>query len=303
MESALKSLRNRIPILIGLGLLTLLAYKVVQLWDEVAQYVWGGDCALLGLSLLILAGYCVVLAFAWQLILRVLGASLGWTTAAAVYFYSNLMRYIPGTFWYIPGRVHLSRSHGVVAEKSSLSLVLESYLELLSALLVGGGALVMAFGGISVVPLAGAAVLLLLGLRPVVFLRVVNAILRRIGREEIALVLPYRQMVLLLLPYLASWALYGLAFWVLLLFLRVPELPSPWATASICALSWVAGFLALPVPQGLGVREAVLTFLLSNYMPVAVASLAALLWRLCMLVAEAACTGVAAGLSRLSRPT
>jgi uncharacterized membrane protein YbhN (UPF0104 family) len=303
MEGALKSLRNRIPILIGLGLLTLLAYKVVQLWDEVAQYVWGGDCALLGLSLLILAGYCVVLAFAWQLILRVLGASLGWTTAAAVYFYSNLMRYVPGTFWYIPGRVHLSRSHGVAAEKSSLSIILELFLALVSALLVGAGALGMAFGSISVVPLAGAAVLLVLGLRPVVFLRVVNAVLRRIGREEIALVLPYRQMVLLLLPYLASWALYGLAFWVLLLFLRVPQLPSPWATASICALSWVAGFLALPIPQGLGVREAVLTFLLSNYMPVAVASLAALLWRLCMLVAEAACTGVAAGLSRLSRPT
>jgi uncharacterized membrane protein YbhN (UPF0104 family) len=297
----MKSVRNRIPILIGLGLLTLLAYKVVQLWDEVAQYVWGGDSALLGLSLLILMSYLALVAFAWERILRVLGASLGWMTGATVWFYSNLMRYVPGTFWYIPGRVKLSRSHGVAAEKSSLSLVLESYLELLSGLLVGGAALVMAFGGSSVVPLAGVSALMLLGLRPVIFLRVVNAILRRIGREEIALDLPYRQMVLLLLPYLASWALYGLSFWVLLLFLRVPEPPSPWAVASICALSWVAGFLALPIPQGLGVREAVLTFLLSNHMPVAIAGLAALLWRLCILVAEAAGAGMAGGLNQLSR--
>ncbi len=303
MTAAMRSVRNRIPLLIGLGLLAFLAYKVVQLWDEVAQYVRGGDPALLGLSLLILMSYLALVAFAWERILRVLGASLGWMTGAAVWFYSNLMRYVPGTFWYIPGRVQLSRSHGVAPEKSSLSLVLELYLELLSGLLVGGGALVKAFGGSSVVPLAGVSALMLLGLRPAVFIRVVNAILRRMGREEIALDLPYRQMVLLLLPYLASWALYGLAFWVLLLFLRVPEPPSPWAAASICALSWVAGFLALPIPQGFGVREAVLTFLLSNHMPVAVASLAALLWRLSMLVAEVACMGVAAGLSRLPRLT
>jgi len=301
MESALKSLRNRIPTLVGIGLLALLAYRVVQLWDELSQYVWGGDYGLLGLSLLILMSYLAVVAFAWELILRVLGASLGWMTGATVWFYSNLMRYLPGTFWYILGRVRLSRSHGVVAEKSSLGLVLESYLELLSALLVGAGILAMAVGSLALVLVGAVAALLLLGLRPVVFLRVVNAILRRIGREQIALDLRYRQMLLILLPYLASWALYGLAFWLLLLFLRVPEPPSPWAAASICALSWAAGFLALPIPQGLGVREAVLTFLLSNYMPVAIASLVALLWRLCILVAEIAAAGMAGGLNQLSR--
>jgi hypothetical protein len=301
MLAAMKAMRKRMPLLIGLALLTLPTYKVVQLWDEVAEYVRGGDYALLALSLLILMSYLVVVAFAWQWTLRVLGASLGWMRGARVWFYSNLMRYVPGTLWYIPGRVQLSRSHGVAVEKSSLSLVLESYFELLSGLLVGAGALVMAFGAISVLPLAGVAVLLLLGLRPVIFLRLVNAILRRIGREGITLALSYRQMVVLLLPYLASWALYGLAFWVLLLFVRVREPPSPVVTASICALSWVAGFLALPIPQGLGVREAVLTLLLSKYMPVALASLTALLWRLCILLAEIVGAGMAGGLNQLSR--
>lgn len=159
----------------------------------------------------------------------------------------------------------------------------------------------MPFGGISLLPVACIAAILLLGLRPVVFLRVVNAILRRIGRQEIALDLPYRQMVLLLLPYLASWIVYGVGFWTLLEFLRVPDPPNLWVTTSICALSWAAGFLALPIPQGIGVRDAVLAYLLSAYMPLGVASLSALLWRFCVLVAEVACIGVAGGLSWWSR--
>jgi uncharacterized membrane protein YbhN (UPF0104 family) len=303
MTAAIRSVRNRIPLIIGLALLAFLVYKVVQLWDEVAPYVWGGNYPLLGLSMLILVWYFAVLALAWLLILKALGGSLGWAAGAVAYFYSNLMRYVPGTFWYIPGRVQLCRNHGVVAAKTSLSIILELCLTVLSALLVGSGALVTALGGVTLVPLAGIAVILLVGLRPAVFLRVVNAALRRMGREEIALVLPYRQMLLLLSPYLGSWVLYGFAFWVLLLFLRVPEPPSPWAAASICALSWVAGFLILPIPQGVGVRDAVLAYLLSTYMPIGVASLAALVWRLCILLAEVICTGIAGAFSRSSHAT
>ena len=94
-----------------------------------------------------------------------------------------------------------------------------------------------------------------------------------------------------------------MGFWTLLKFMRVQDSPNLWVTTSICALSWAAGFLALPIPQGIGVRDAVLAYLLSSYMPIAVASLAALLWRFCVLVAEVACTAVAGGFSQLSRRT
>ncbi len=236
---------------------------------------------MLGLSLLMLVFHCALLAFAWQLILRVLGVSLGWLTGATVYFYCNFMRYLPGTFWYIPSRVHLSRIHGVVAERSSPSLVLDLYLAVLSALLLGAGILATAFGSLSVLLVASLAALLLLGLRPAILLGLVNTMLRRIGRAEIIFDLGCRQM--------------------LLNFLRVPDLPSVWATTSICALSWAAGFLALPIPQGIGVHDAVLAFLLSNYMAVATAGVAALLWRLSVLLADAASTGLAGGLSQLLR--
>lgn len=300
-EKAWRSLRYRMPLLVGIAVLAFLAYRVAQLWGELSQDIWGGNYPLLGLSLLMLVFHCALLAFAWQLILRVLGVSLGWLTGATVYFYCNFMRYLPGTFWYIPSRVHLSRIRGVVAERSSLSLVLELYLAVLSALLVGAGILATAFGGLSVLLVASLAALLLLGLRPAILLGLVNTILRRIGRAEIIFDLGCRQMLLILLPYLASWILYGVSFWMLLSFLRVPDLPSVWATTSICALSWAAGFLALPIPQGIGVHDAVLAFLLSNYMAVATAGVAALLWRLSVLLADAASTGLAGGLSQLLR--
>jgi hypothetical protein len=159
----------------------------------------------------------------------------------------------------------------------------------------------MACGSLSVLLVASLAALLLLGLRPAILLGLVNTVPRRIGRAEIIFDLGYREILLILLPYLASRILYVFSFWLLPKFLGLPDSPSTRATTSICALCWAAGFLAMPIPQGIGVRNAVPAFLLSNYMPVGIASLAALLWRLCILLAETASTGLAGGLSQLLR--
>jgi hypothetical protein len=85
MEKAWRSLRDKMPVLDGIGPSALPAYKVEHLWGELSQHVWGGNYPLLGLSLLILISHCALLAFAWQLIPGVLGGSLGWVTEATIY--------------------------------------------------------------------------------------------------------------------------------------------------------------------------------------------------------------------------
>jgi hypothetical protein len=56
--------------------------------------------------------------------------------------------------------------------------------------------------------------------------------------------------------------------------------------ASIFALAWCAGFVVVFIPAGIGVRESVLAFLLSNIMPAGAALGLALLARLAWVVAE-----------------
>jgi len=288
----LKFLRRVIPAVIGMGLVLFLLCRAARLRELIPEYPWQADYHLLCLSFLILTSSLFLLAVAWYYILRKLGANLRPLAAVSAYFYSNLLRYVPGTFWYTIGRVHLAKRQDVPEDKSSVSLVLELCFSVLSALLVGAGTWVIAPGSVPVLAILGTILFLLVIIWPPFFLRLVNGILRAIRREEIALALRYRDMLLLLTPYVAFWIIYGTGFWVLLRSVYSGSLPSLWATITICALSWVAGFVSFPIPQGIGVREAVMAHLLGAYVPFAVASVVALASRLLMLLAEVACAAI-----------
>jgi uncharacterized membrane protein YbhN (UPF0104 family) len=61
---------------------------------------------------------------------------------------------------------------------------------------------------------------------------------------------------------------------------------SPAAAIGANAAGWLAGFFAIGVPGGIGVREAGAALLLSPIMPWQEAALAAALWRVLQIVAE-----------------
>lgn len=102
----------------------------------------------------------------------------------------------------------------------------------------------------------------------------------------------------ILAGHVLLWLCFGSAF-----FLFVRSLtPVPWHLAGIfiaCyAFAWVCGFLSFLTPSGLGVRESLLTLLLSTYMPASQATLVALLCRVWMLSAELVLAGIALFLNK-----
>jgi len=94
------------------------------------------------------------------------------------------------------------------------------------------------------------------------------------------------------------WICQGVAFF---LFVR-SFTPVPWTDAGILtacfAFAWIVGFLSFLTPGGFGVREGLLSLLLSRYMPAPQATLVALLCRVWMLSAEILLAGTAFGLHR-----
>ena len=62
------------------------------------------------------------------------------------------------------------------------------------------------------------------------------------------------------------------------------------------AVAWSIGILSVITPGGLGVREGILSLLLTSVLPPATATLIALLSRLWTITAELAMTGIASGL-------
>jgi len=71
-----------------------------------------------------------------------------------------------------------------------------------------------------------------------------------------------------------------------------------WGLTACFAFAWIVGFLSFLTPGGLGIREGLLSLLLSRYMPTPQATLVALLCRVWMLSAEIVLAGVAFMLNR-----
>ena len=109
---------------------------------------------------------------------------------------------------------------------------------------------------------------------------------------------PFRcQWLNIFASHIFLWICQGLAFF---LFLR-SFVPMAWMDAGVLtacfALAWVIGFLSFLTPGGLGVREGLLSLLLSSYMLAPQATLIALVCRVWMLSAEIVLASVAFALN------
>ena len=195
---------------------------------------------------------------------------------------SSIARYIPGGIWSYASRAEMTRVHGIDMGSVAVALYLETVMLALSSLVAGLPALavatgrVMAWWQVAIVLAAGALLL-----HPAI-----PGLLRRLpgaaGRWFATLRLPsFRQLSLIYLYYLLFWILFGCAF-VHFANLLQPQPVESWPhIGSTLAASFLAGFVMLFVPGGIGVREATLYILLSPLTgaPFALAiSLASRLW-------------------------
>ncbi|MGK2946959.1 MAG: lysylphosphatidylglycerol synthase transmembrane domain-containing protein [Acidimicrobiales bacterium] len=211
----------------------------------------------LTLGVLLAALGMTAIAVPWQHAIRALGDDLPMGQVVARYYVGELGKYLPGGVWPILGRGELARRWGVgrAAAYSSVALSLAT-LYLSAMLVVSAGLPVLLRGSDDSGPLA---VLLLLplglsALHPAV-LRLAVGLVERLVKRPVGLVIPaWRTSVGLVARYVPAWLTIGLATWA---FARALDPSAPVGEVLVAAvLSWVVGFVLVPVPGGIGVREA-----------------------------------------------
>ncbi len=233
------------------------------------------------------------------------GASsrISYRHSALAYFGSQPMKYLPGSFWILPGRVVLLRGLGHDLSMSSAGLMFEMITQVLSSSLVA----VVIFGasGFESIWYQQAAWLILAGsLVASVLLVVAPAwILRWLTRPssfrqamaqlaEIPLAVRLKNLLLTTLAFAAMWLLMGASFYALVV-ATDPHLDLALLKVAIgvSTLSWLAGFLSPFSPGGVGVREAAIVLMLGPFMDGPQAVVVALLCRLLSLAVEMAFAG------------
>ncbi len=254
---------------------------------------------LLSASVLLIAVF-IVDATGWALILRKLGETrLSLRHACWIWMASSISRYLPGGIWPYASRIAMAHAAGVKTGTTALSLVLETMLLAVSALVVSLPA-IFGLAGARVSPLVAAAgiVLGLCALHPRT-LSVGRRLPGRAGRmlAEIQPV-PYPQVLFLFFYYLVFWFLFGAAFTLFAHSLGIAI--APIQAASAFALAFFLGFIAIFSPGGLGVREGALYFLLAPQVGSAAALTLSVSSRLWMMLGELGSLALTAFLARQS---
>jgi hypothetical protein len=241
------------------------------------------------LSCPVAVAYLLGRAATWHVIVR---KSIGRSSLyydLLVWLAACLGKYLPGKVFLFLGRVYFYRRRQIKSTHIAGCLLLESCGSAVAAVIVFSLGQLRAPGGflaerpaVAVLTAISAAVL-----TPAVIYVGVR-FLRRLRRFR-AWVVHWSLLDSYLLVGLmvANWYVLGTGLYLLIA--AVTEVPMsiiPYATAAF-SMAGIMGVLALFAPSGIGVREGVLTFFLSQVLPPGIAVIVVLMARVWLTVAEA----------------
>lgn len=240
--------------------------KIWEQWTEAraAGFTFSPNWSLVALSgVVVLAAYAVLIE-AWRAMVEGWGSRLRYGDAARIWFVSNLGRYVPGKVWQITAMAVLAERAGVSRYTAAGSAILVNLVNLLAG--VGVVALTAAslLGNVALV--AGAVLLLIavLLLSPRLLPILLRLYERVRGRSIRVPVLSTKAVWIAGGASALAWLLYGLAFRIFAEGV-VPSSDGPLKSyIGAFTMSYLAGYLFLPAPGGIGVREGALLVLLDR---------------------------------------
>jgi len=213
---------------------------------------------------------------------------------------SQIAKYIPGGVWQASGQLGLARSVGVQLPRSAVAFTVQALMQAVAACTFG--AVVAATwtdgaGWLRVLLALGSMLSLVLVDR-----RWMVWILHKIPRTRDAssdLVPPQRTILLTYCSGLVTISTLGVGYLVVLG--SFGSIDDPWLVVSAFAIAWLVGFLLVPLPSGLGAREAVLVAFLHGTFPSSVLVAASVYQRVALIATEGLLALIASHRVRPSR--
>ncbi len=206
---------------------------------------------------LVLVNYALLIQ-AWRVLLLGWGGSLGFWESARIWTISNLGKYLPGKVWVIGSAAVMVQARGIAAAAAVGASVLGQLINILAGFVVlaatGAGVLRVPTAGVVAIAILGVAVLLAPPVLPWL-----GRLAARFARRDIVIPrMPHSAIWIAAVISVASWLLYGVAFRLLTLGVLSSAPGAPGLYVAIYTSSYLAGFLALIAPGGVGVREVVM---------------------------------------------
>ena len=255
--SRAKVATTAIGVLIALAACAFVARTLLRDRHQISEALAGASPGWIALAAVLAVVGMTAIAVPWRQAIRVFGDDLPLSQVIARYFVGEIGKYLPGGVWPILGRGELATRWGVrrpAAYGSVVLSLLTLYLGAMSVVVLGLPALVSGGDGPGPVVVVALLPLGLAALHPAVLRRLLRQA-ERVSRRPIELVIPsWGASVSLVVRYVPAWLAIGGATWAVA---RALDPQAPLLEVGTAAvLSWVVGFVLVPVPGGVGVREA-----------------------------------------------
>jgi len=276
---------------VGLAIIAFAARSLLRNWEALRSQPLRVELGAgwLAASVLLVWAMYAVLIVAWRTMLAGWGQRLdGWSTAR-IWTVSSLGKYLPGKVWAVAGMAVMAQQAGVAPWAATGSAII------LQALAVGTGAAVVGVTGSVALeaahPGARAALALLVGLSCagvalLLWPPFMGRLLRLAGIRTDTPAPRVGGVLVGIVANAAAWTGYGAALWLLARGL-LPNAPLDLASAiAVFTASYLAGFLALLAPGGLGVREGLFILMLQSSLGLAAATVLALASRVLLTLTE-----------------
>jgi len=240
------------------AVLVYVARRIDAQWGELAalpQSINVSWALVAASGLVVLCSYAVLIR-TWQHTVQAWGEQIGFRDASRIWFVSNLGRYVPGKVWQIGAMGVLAQRVGVSPVAAVGSSLVISIVNVLA-----GIAIAVAFGvGVAgeaewwAVPLVAALTAGVIA-APWILPMAVRAASVVLRREMQAPRLPHSAIWKAAIGCSVAWLLYGIAFRLLHISLLGHGTGDLARSTAAFTGSYIAGFLFLPAPGGIGIRE------------------------------------------------
>ena len=230
----------------------------------------------------------LLLGVSWFFILRALRSPIDLRRALSLTLKTQIGKYLPGGVGQFAGRIILSKLRGFSARMVTYSLALEIGLVLLAAFLVSA---TLAIQLLRVAELRGLAVpasVVILLISALVLIQRRNRNLAWApgsvlwSRPAIASLAASLFLLSLIFP------IFGYSLWCLAGAAAFSLDSQSWELTQAFALAWMAGFVVVGAPGGLGVREAAFVLILQPQDAAAELGIIAVGYRVCGILGDAA---------------
>jgi hypothetical protein len=277
--------------LLGAAIVALAVRSLVRNWDDLrAQPLdWSIEPGWLVLSALVVWLMYALLIAAWRTMLGAWGRGLDFWSAARIWTVSSLGKYVPGKVWAVAGMAVMAQRAGVGAGPATASAIILQVLAIGTgtavAALTGWGSLRDVYPGVE----RGMTALLalsILGAGVLLWPPSMRKVLRLAMPEVDSPAPPLGAVAFGIAANTIAWAGYGVALWLLARGLLPGTGLGLLRAVAVFTASYLAGFLALFAPGGIGVREGVFILMLQGPIGIGAATALAIASRLLLTVTE-----------------